>query len=74
MTSVTDPFYGDEEIGQVYADAGQDMVVWYNSEFFSAYNTAAGTDLPSLFDGSMTPEDFVNDVITQTQNTIDFAS
>ncbi len=74
VTGVTDPFFGDEAIGQVYADAGQDMVVWYNSEFFSAYNTAAGTDLPSLFDGSMTPEDFVNDVITQTQNTIDFAS
>lgn len=74
VTSVTDPFYGDEKIGQVYADAGQDMVVWYNSEFFSAYNTAAGTDLPSLFDGSMTPEDFVNDVITQTQNAIDFGS
>ncbi len=74
VTSVTDPFYGDEKIGQVYADAGQDMVVWYNSEFFSAYNTAAGTDLPSLFDGSMTPEDFVNDIVTQTQNAIDFGS
>jgi multiple sugar transport system substrate-binding protein/arabinosaccharide transport system substrate-binding protein len=74
VTSVTDPFYGDEAIGQVYADAGQDMVVWYNSEFLGAYNTAAGTDLPALFDGSMSPEDFVNDVVTQTQNTIDFAS
>jgi len=30
------------------ADAGKDMVVWYNSEFFGAYNTAAGTDLPRL--------------------------
>ena len=74
VTSVTDPFYGDEAIGQVYAEAGKDMVVWYNSEFLGAYNTAAGTDLPALFDGSMTPEDFVNDVITQTQDTIDFAS
>jgi ABC-type glycerol-3-phosphate transport system substrate-binding protein len=74
VTDVTDPFYGDEKIGQVYADAGKDMVVWYNSEFFGAYNTAAGADLPALFDGTMTPEDFVNDVITQTQNTIDFGS
>lgn len=73
VTSITDPFFGDQEIGQIYADAGQDMVVWYNSEHFGAYNTAAGTDLPSLFDGSMTPEDFVNDVITQTQNAIDFS-
>lgn len=74
VTSVTDPFYGDAQIGQIYADAGQDMVVWYNSQFFSAYRTAASSALPSLFDGSMTPEDFVNDVVTQTQNTIDFAS
>jgi len=74
VTSVTDPFYGDSKIGQIYADAGKDMVVWYNSEFFGAYNTAAGTDLPALFDGTMTPEDFVNDVVTQTQNAIDFGS
>ncbi|HEX2622699.1 MAG TPA: ABC transporter substrate-binding protein [Phototrophicaceae bacterium] len=74
VISVTDPFYGDAAIGQIYADAGQDMVVWYNSEFFGAYNTAAGTDLPALFDGSMTPEDFVNDVIAQTQSAIDFGS
>ncbi len=72
VTGVTDPFYGNEKIGQVYSDAGQDMVVWYNSEYFTAYNTVAGNDLPSLFDGSMTPEDFVNDIVTQTQNTIDF--
>jgi len=74
VTGVKDPFFGDQEIGQVYADAGKDMVVWYNSEFFGAYNTAAGADLPALFDGTMTPEDFVNDVITQTQNAIDFGS
>ncbi|MCA0454819.1 MAG: extracellular solute-binding protein [Chloroflexi bacterium] len=74
VTAVTDPFYGDAKVGQIYADAGQDMVVWYNSQFFGAYNTAAGTDLPALFDGTMTPEDFVNDVIAQTQNAIDFGS
>ncbi len=74
VASVSDPFYANPTIGDIYAKAGQDMVVWYNSEFFSAYNTAAGTDLPSLFDGSMSPEDFVNDVVTQTQNAIDFGS
>ncbi len=74
VTSLTDPFFGDEKIGQIYADAGKDMVVWYNSEWLGAFNTASSTDLPSLFDGSMTPEDFVNDVATQTQNTIDFGS
>ena len=74
VTSLTDPFYGDEKIGEIYAAAGQDMVVWYNSEFLGQFNTAASTDLPSLFDGTMTPEDFVNDVVTQTQNAIDFGS
>jgi ABC-type glycerol-3-phosphate transport system substrate-binding protein len=74
VEGLKDPFYGDTPLGKVYADAGTDMPVWYNSEFLGAYNTAAGNDITALFDGSMTPEDFVNDVVTQTQNSIDFGS
>jgi arabinooligosaccharide transport system substrate-binding protein len=75
VLSEADPFYSNTTIGDIYATAGQDMVVWYNSQYLAgAFNTASSTDLPSLFDGSMTPEDFVNDVTTQTQNGIDFGS
>ena len=74
VADLTDPFYADQQIGQVYADAGTDIPVWYQSPFRSDFQTVAANDLPALFDGSMTPEDFVNDIITQTQNAIDFGA
>ena len=74
VTGLADPFYANQKIGEIFADAGTDVPVWYQSPYRSDWMTAAGNDLPGLFDGSMTPEAFVDDIITQTQNAIDFGS
>lgn len=74
VTGLTDPFYGDEKIGEVYAAIAPDVPVWYQSPYRADWMTAAANDLPGLFDGSMTPQAFVEDIITQTQSAIDFGS
>lgn len=72
VSGLTDPFYGDQEIGSIYADLGDDVPVWYQSPFRPNWATAVGDNLPLLFDGSMTPEEFVDEVIFLTQDAIDF--
>ncbi len=72
VSTLTDPFYGDQEIGAVYAQLGSSVPVWYQSPFRSNWGTAVGDNLPLLFDGSMSPEAFVDEVILLTQDAIDF--
>ena len=72
VSGLADPFYGDQEIGAIYADLGDGVPVWYQSPFRSNWSTAIGDNLPLLFDGSMTPDAFVDQVIAITQDAIDF--
>jgi ABC-type glycerol-3-phosphate transport system substrate-binding protein len=72
VSGLADPFYGGQEIGAVYADVGDGVPVWYQSPFRSNWNTAVSDNLPLLFDGTLTPEAFVDEVIRLTQDAIDF--
>jgi ABC-type glycerol-3-phosphate transport system substrate-binding protein len=72
VSGLTDPFYGDQEIGAIYAELGPGVPVWYQSPFRPNWATAIGDNLPLLFSGSMTPEEFVDQAISITQDAIDF--
>jgi ABC-type glycerol-3-phosphate transport system substrate-binding protein len=72
VAGLSDPFYGDQEIGAVYASLGGGVPVWYQSPFRSSWSTAVGDNLPLLFDGSMSAEAFVDEVTLRTQDAIDF--
>jgi len=72
VTSLTDPFYGDQAIGEIYAELAPEVPVWYQGEFRSNFLQSAADNLPLLFDGTMTPEGFVDEVISLTQDAIDF--
>ena len=72
VSGLEDPFYGGQAIGEVYASVGDEVPVWYQSPFRSNWGTAVGDNLPLLFDGSMTPEAFVDEVTRLTQDAIDF--
>lgn len=72
VTELTDPFYADQKIGEIYSELAAEVPVWYQSPFRSNFNTAVGDNLPLLFDGTLTPEAFVDEVIRLTQEAIDF--
>jgi len=73
VSGLADPFYGGQKVGEIYAQLAPDVPVWYQSPFRADFRTAAADNQPALFDGSMTPEAFVDEVIRVVQEAIDFA-
>lgn len=72
VTGLQDPFYNNQRLGQIYAPLAPEVPVWYQSPFRFSAGQAFADNLPQLFDGSMTPEAFVDVVIHLTQDVIDF--
>jgi ABC-type glycerol-3-phosphate transport system substrate-binding protein len=72
VTELEDPFFGGQRLGEIYSSLADQVPVWYQSPFGAAANTAMGDNLPGLFDGTLTPEQFVDRVVETTQETIDF--
>jgi arabinosaccharide transport system substrate-binding protein len=72
ITTLEDPFYGGQKLGEIYAQLADGVPVWYQSPFRSDWGTAVHDNLPLLFDGTLTPEAFVDAVTTKTQEAIDF--
>jgi arabinosaccharide transport system substrate-binding protein len=72
ITSLEDPFYGGQKLGEIYAQLADGVPVWYQSPFRVSWQTAIGSNLPLLFDGSLTSEAFVDTVTAATQEAIDF--
>jgi len=73
VSGLADPFYGDQKVGEIYAKLAPDVPVWYQSPFRSDFRTAASDNQPALFDGSMTPEAFVDELVRVVQEAIDFS-
>jgi len=74
VSELTDPFYGDQAVGAVFAEIADGVPVWYQSPFRAAFNTASKDNCPLLFDGTLSPEEFVDELIRVTQEEIEFAS
>jgi len=74
VTEVEDPFFGNQAIGQVFADVALDTPVFYQSANRQFFLNALGDNLPLLFDGTLTPEEFVDEVIRVTEDEISFNS
>lgn len=72
VTELEDPFFSNQRLGEIYASLADQVPVWYQSPFGAAANTAMGDNLPGLFDGTLTPEQFVDKVVSTTQDAIDF--
>lgn len=74
VAGLVDPFYGDQVIGEVFAEVGDSVPVWYQSEFRTAWATAVGDNLPLLLEGVISAEEFVDEVIRVTEEEIEFGS
>ncbi|MBZ0286083.1 MAG: extracellular solute-binding protein [Anaerolineae bacterium] len=72
VIGLEDPFFSNQHLGEFYGQVAADVPAWYQSPFGAAANTALGDNLPGLFDGTMTPEQFVDKVVETTQEAIDF--
>jgi len=74
VVGLADPFFSGQKIGEIYGQVADDMPTWYPSPFLAGYYKGAGDNLPALFDGKITPDQFVDAVIKATQDAIDFGN
>ena len=74
IAELADPFYGGQKLGTVYAQLADDVPSWYQSEYLPNFFKATGDNMPALFDGKITPDQFVDAVAKTTQEAIDFGS
>ena len=72
VKDLADPFFSGQHLGEFYGQVAADVPAWYQSPFLPNAITALGDNLPNLFDGSMTPDQFVDKVVQITQDAIDF--
>ncbi|MEZ4669854.1 MAG: extracellular solute-binding protein [Anaerolineae bacterium] len=72
VSGLEDPYFGGQHLGEFYGQVAEDVPAWYQSPFLPSALTAMGDNLPALFDGSLTPEAFVDKVVQTTQDAIDF--
>ena len=74
VIGLADPFFGGQKIGEIYAQVADDVPTWYPSPFLAGFYKGAGDNLPGLFNGSITPDQFVDAVVKVTQDGIDFGN
>lgn len=72
VSELEDPFFSNARLGELYGQMAADVPPWYQSPFGASANTALGDNLPLLFDGTLSPEAFVDTVVQTTQDAIDF--
>lgn len=72
VKDLADPYFSGQHLGEFYGQVAADVPAWYQSPFLPNAITAMGDNLPGLFDGSLTPEAFVDTVVKTTQDAIDF--
>lgn len=74
VTEAEDPFFGDQLVGEVFSEVALDTPVFFQSANRGFFLTALEDNLPLLFDGTLTPEEFVDTVIATTEDEIAFNS
>jgi ABC-type glycerol-3-phosphate transport system substrate-binding protein len=72
VTDAVSEFFSGVKLGELYRAVADGVPVWYQSPFRAAAGQAAVDNLPLLFDGTLTPEAFIDTLIRITQDAIDF--
>lgn len=72
IRDLEDPFFSGQKLGQLYGRIAADVPVWYQSPDRAPFITASVDNLPLLFNGSLTPEAFVDTLIRIVEDSIGF--
>lgn len=63
-----DPYYGDQQIGQVLAATADDAPVWYQSQYRPQQETDASVQITDFFKGTITAEQAIDNTIKLTKD------
>ncbi len=71
VVNVRDAFYGDQQVGQVWADVADDLPLLYQSPVRRDYLTELATQCTLVYKGEQTPEGAYDAVMKVTNQAID---
>jgi ABC-type glycerol-3-phosphate transport system substrate-binding protein len=74
VTGFEDPFYNGQRIGEIWASTSTEVPVWYQSPYRAVFRDAVGELMPLFFEGSMSAEELIDEVIFTVEEEIAFDS
>jgi hypothetical protein len=72
VTGFEDPFYNGQRIGEIWATTSTEVPVWYQSPYRAVFRDAVGELMPLFFEGSMSAEELIDEVILTVEDEIAF--
>ena len=69
-----DPFYAGQKIGEIWAATSTEVPVWYQSPYRAVFRDAVGELMPLFFEGDMSAEELIDEVIFTVEDEIAFDS
>ena len=73
IVGLQDPFYANQKTGEVFAEIVDDVPVWYQSLFRATFEQQMAAELAVFFDGSVSAEEAIDNVIVYMEDEIAFA-
>jgi maltose-binding protein MalE len=71
VASVRDPYYGDQEVGQVWASVATDLPLLFQSPVRGDFETELGTQCTLVYKGEQTPEGAFDQCVKVTKLAIE---
>jgi ABC-type glycerol-3-phosphate transport system substrate-binding protein len=68
-----DPYYGGQEIGEIFAAVADSVPVWYQSQFRAAFQDAMTAELVRFYNNEITAEELLDNVINVVEDEIAFS-
>lgn len=70
----TDAYYGDQQIGAVFASLVDSVPIWYQSQFRAAFQDAMTAELVRFYNNEISGEELLDNVISVVEDEIAFSS
>ena len=73
IVGLSDPFYGGQKTGEVFAEIVDDVPIWYQSLFRRTFELQMAAELALFFDGSVTADEAIDNIVQYMEDEIAFA-
>ena len=73
IVGLSDPFYAGQKTGEVFAEIVDDVPIWYQSLFRATFEAQMAAELAVFFEGAITAEETIDNVIVYMEDEIAFA-
>ena len=73
IVGLSDPYYAGQKTGEVFAEIVDDVPIWYQSLFRATFEQQMAAEMALFFEGAVTAEEAIDNVIVYLEDEIAFA-